>query len=230
MIKPPPKKHQPRGLRILHEDPEILVVDKASGLLTVSSASEREKTAFYLLNDYVRKGVAKSRNRVFVVHRLDRDTSGLLVFAKSEAAKLFLQDQWQSFQKMYYAVVEGRPSPPQGEISSYLAENSAHVVYSSPHAKDGKLAKTAYRVISQTAKFSLLEVDLLTGRKNQIRVHMADKGHPVAGDLKYGAQQKGLKRLCLHSASLSLRHPRTKAEMRFRTEAPDYFKLLTRGA
>lgn len=203
------------------------MVDKASGLLTVSSASEQEKTAYYLLNDYVRKGVAKSRNRVFVVHRLDRDTSGLLVFAKSEAAKLFLQEHWQEFRKTYYAVVEGRLSPASGEISSYLAENSAHVVYSTPHAKDGKLARTGYRVTAQTDKFSLLEVDLWTGRKNQIRVHMADKGHPVAGDLKYGAHQKGLKRLCLHSASLTLLHPHSKAALTFRSELPAYFKQLS---
>lgn len=195
----------------------------------MSSATEREKTAYFLLNDYVRKGQAKSRERVFVVHRLDKDTSGLLVFAKSEAAKLYLQDQWQGFSKMYYAVVEGEPAKDAGEVASYLAENAVHHVYSIRDAAKGKLAKTGYRVLRRAGRFSLLEVDLHTGRKNQIRVHMADLGHPVAGDQKYGAKQRGVKRLCLHSAALTLLHPHTKKELRFQAAMPAYFKQLCPG-
>lgn len=222
----PPKKHQPHGLRILHDDQDILVVDKASGLLTVSSATERDKTAYALLTDYVRKGQARSRKRVFIVHRLDRDTSGLLVFAKSEEAKLWLQGQWSGFSKTYNAVVEGAMPQPSGEIESYLAENAVHHVYSTPDPSAGKLAKTGYRVLKGGSRFSLLEVDLLTGRKNQIRVHLADLGHPVAGDKKYGARQADVKRLCLHSASLTLLHPHSKKEMRFKAEMPPYFTGL----
>ncbi len=227
--KVPPKKYHPHGLAIVHEDQDILVVDKVSGLLTVSSPSERERTAYFLLNDYVRKGDVKSKKRIFVVHRLDKDTSGLLVFAKSEEAKFYLQDQWQAFQKTYLAVVEGEMREPSGEIVSYLAENSAHYVYSTKDETVGKLAKTGYRVLKNAGTFSLLEIDLITGRKNQIRVHMADKGHPVAGDKKYGARQAGVKRLCLHSASLTLLHPHSKKEMRFKAELPAYFKMLTKS-
>lgn len=222
----PPKRFHPRGLAILHEDASILVVDKAAGLLTVSSASEREKTAYFLLNDYVRKGQAKARKRVFIVHRLDRETSGLLVFAKSEAAKASLQANWQDFSKTYLAVVEGRPKPAQGEIRSFLAENDAHQVYSTPRAADGKEARTAYKVLRSSARFSLLEIGLLTGRKNQIRVHMSEAGHPVAGDRRYGARQAGLKRLCLHSASLSFTHPESGEALRFEAPMPPYFGAL----
>jgi RluA family pseudouridine synthase len=174
----------------------------------------------------VRKGQAKSRKRIFVVHRLDKDTSGLLVFAKSEEAKRYLQDQWAAFSKRYYAVVEGAPAKDSGEYSSYLAENVAHHVYSTRDGSMGKLARTGYRVVKRGEQFSLLEVALHTGRKNQIRVHMADLGHPVAGDVKYGAKHRDVKRLCLHSAALTLLHPHTKREIRFQAETPGYFKQL----
>ena len=225
-FKQPPKKFQPKGLSILYEDWDILVVDKVSGLLTVSSDRVREQTAYYLLNDYVRKGNSKSRNRVFIVHRLDRDTSGVLVFAKSEEAKRFLQEEWQGFQKKYYAVVRGTLPEKEGLITSYLAENSAHKMYSVADPRKGKLAKTVYRVLKASPSHSLLEIDLLTGRKNQIRVQLADKGCPVAGDKKYGERETGIKRLCLHSASLTLIHPFSKEPMTFETRIPGYFGTL----
>ena len=133
-FKRPTKKYQPKGLSILYEDRDILVVDKMSGLLTVGTERVRDNTAFFLLNEYVRKGNPKSRNRVFIVHRLDRETSGILVFAKSEEAKRFLQDQWQKFDKTYYAVVHGHMEDDEGEstegeITSYLVENSAFKMY-----------------------------------------------------------------------------------------------------
>ncbi len=227
-FKQPPKKFQPKGLSILYEDWDILVVDKASGLLTVSNDWVREQTAYYLLNDYVRKGNSKSRNRIFIVHRLDRDTSGLLVFAKSEEAKHFLQEEWQGFQKKYYAVVHGSLPEKDGLITSYLAENSAHKMYSVVDPRKGKLAKTKYCVLKESSNYSLLEIDLLTGRKNQIRVHLADKGCSVVGDKKYGAREKGIKRLCLHSASLSLVHPFSKEKMIFESKIPNYFGTLVK--
>jgi tRNA pseudouridine32 synthase/23S rRNA pseudouridine746 synthase/23S rRNA pseudouridine1911/1915/1917 synthase len=227
-FKQPPKKFHPKGLTILYEDWDILVVDKASGLLTVSSETVRENTAYWLLNEYVRKGNSKSKNRVFIVHRLDRDTSGILVFAKSEKAKHFLQDEWPNFKKKYYAVVRGTPKEKKGMITSFLAENSIHKMYSVSDPEKGKFARTGYRVLKEAEEYSLLEVDLMTGRKNQIRVHLADQGCPVAGDKKYGVKDKGIKRLCLHAGILTLVHPFSKETMTFETGIPAYFESLVK--
>ena len=227
-FKSTPKKYQPRGLSILYEDNDILVVDKINGLLTVSTERVRENTAYYLLNTYVRKGNPKSRNRVFIVHRLDRDTSGVIIFAKNETAKHFLQDEWHGFTKKYYAVVHGRLPEKEGIITSYLTENRARKVYSVADPSKGKLAKTGYKVLREIKKFSLLEIDLFTGKKNQIRVHFSEKGFPVAGDKMYGEKEKGIKRLTLHSASITISHPSTKEEMTFETKIPAYFKSLVK--
>ena len=225
-FKIPPKRYQPKGLSILYEDREILVVDKMNGLLTVRNDKVRENTAYYLLNTYVRKGNQKSRNRVFIVHRLDRDTSGIIIFAKNENAKRYLQENWQGYEKKYYAVVHGTLPMKKGVLISYLAENSAHKMYSVDDPKKGKLAKTGYKVLRKSKMYSLLEVDLLTGRKNQIRVHFSEKGCPVAGDKKYGEKKKGIKRLTLHAASITIVHPYTKRKMTFKTKIPAYFELL----
>lgn len=224
--KSPPKRHQPRGLTILYEDREILVVDKASGLLTVSTDKVKENTAYYLLTNYVRKGNQKSKLRVFIVHRLDRDTSGVLVFSKNENAKRYLQEEWPRFQKTYYAVVHGRLPEKQGVITSYLAENRAHRMYSVDDPARGKLAKTGYSVLRESPKYSLVEIDLYTGRKNQIRVHLSDKGCPVAGDKKYGVKDSGIKRLSLHAASIEIVHPYSKEKMTFTAKNPAYFEAL----
>lgn len=144
-FKSPPKKYQPRGLSILYEDRDILVVNKVSGLLTIGTDRDKENTAYYRLNDYVRKGVRKSKNRVFIVHRLDRDTSGILVFAKNEKAKRYLQDEWPGFKKKYYAVVLGTLAEKEGVITSYLAENSIHKMYSVTDPKKGSLLRPAIK-------------------------------------------------------------------------------------
>lgn len=225
-FKRPSKKHEPKGLTILYEDQDILVVNKINGLLTIGTAGEREKTAHFLLNDYVKKGNSRSKNRVFIVHRLDRETSGVLVFAKNERVKRYLQDEWKSFSKTYFAVVHGQLDEKEGTITSYLTENSVHRVFSVEDEKKGKLSETAYKVIQATSKFSLLEINLLTGRKHQIRVHFSEKGHPVAGDKMYGKVEKGMKRLALHAASLTIQHPFTKEKMTFKTTAPTSFKTL----
>lgn len=225
-FKSPPKKYQPRGLSILYEDRDIIVVDKINGLLTVSTEKVRENTAYYRLNEYVRKGNHKSRNRVFIVHRLDRDTSGVLVFAKNENAKRYLQEEWQGFTKTYYAVVHGTLARKEDVITSYLAENSIHKMYSVADPEKGKLARTGYKVLQESKKYSLLEIDLITGRKNQIRVHFAEKGCPVAGDKIYGEKEKGIKRLTLHAAAITILHPHTKKQMTFETRVPAYFKSL----
>ena len=225
-FKPPPKRHQPRGLSVLYEDRDIVVVDKINGLLTVGTEKEREQTAYFRLNEYVKKGNSKSRNRVFIVHRLDRDTSGVLVFAKHQAAKRYLQDEWESFSKKYYAVVHGALPKKEDVISSYLAENQGFRMRSVRDPKQGKLSKTGYKVLQETEYYSLLEVDLITGRKNQIRVHLFERGFPVVGDKIYGKKRKGVKRLMLHSASLTILHPHTKREMTFETKIPSHFSAL----
>jgi RluA family pseudouridine synthase len=227
-FKRPSKKHQPRGLSILYEDQDILVVDKIHGLLTISTERVREETAYYRLNAYVRKGNSKSKNRIFIVHRLDRDTSGILVFAKNEQAKQYLQAEWQGFTKTYYAVVRGTFARKEGIITSYLTENAMHHVYSVADPQHGKLAKTGYKVLRESKMYSLLEIALLTGRKNQIRVHLSEFGCPVVGDKKYGVQakEKGMKRLALHAAALTIVHPSTHETMTFETPVPAYFESL----
>lgn len=221
-------KYQPKGMTILHEDDDIIVIDKSSGLLSMASDRENEKTAYFLLTDYVRKGNYKSKNRVFIVHRLDKDTSGVLVFAKTEEAKNYLQDNWQEFHKEYFAVVHGKFKKRDGIIESYLAENKIHRMYSVENPEEGKFAKTGYRVFKTNKKFTMLKIDLFTGRKNQIRVHLAEKGHPVAGDKMYGFEDKDIARLALHAGCIRLTHPTTKEEMVFMAEIPSYFKTLVK--
>lgn len=219
-------KHWPKGLEILYEDLDILVVNKINGLLTVSTDREKEKTAYFLLNNYVKKGNVRSKNRVFIVHRLDRDTSGILVFAKNEKAKRYLQTEWKEFNKIYYAVVHGRLLKKEGIITSYLLENKMHRVYSVNDSTKGKYSKTGYKVVKESKNFSLLNINLFTGRKNQIRVHLSEQGHPVVGDKIYGKIDKGIKRLALHAASLTISHPFTREKITFETELPLYFKTL----
>jgi len=198
-------------------------------MLTVGTETNKTRTVHWFLTDYVRKGAMKSRKRIFTVHRLDQCTSGVLVFAKSEEVKERLQAQWKETEKKYIAVVHGQLTPKEGIITSYLAENKAFVVYSTPDTSKGKLAHTAYKTIKETGQFSLLEINLLTGRKNQIRVHLADKGHPVAGDRKYGKIRDGYKRLALHAKTISFKHPTNGQRMTFETKLPDYFVKLTEG-
>ena len=222
----PGHKSLRQGLAIIHEDRDILVVDKPPGLLTIGTDTEKSRTAYFILTDYVRKGYTKSRNRIFIVHRLDRDTSGILVFAKSEKAKLFLQGQWKETKKKYLAVVHGRCEKRSGTISTYLAENKAHGVYSTSDTRKGKLSHTAYKVLKETRDFALLEVDLLTGRKHQIRVHLAGIGHPVVGDQRYGKENRAHNPLALHARSISFRHPFSGELLTFETRVPAYFTQL----
>ncbi len=214
---------------ILYEDRDILVVNKPPGLLSMGTDADKTRTAYFMLTNYVRKGQPKSRNRIFIVHRLDRETSGVLLFAKSEAAKFRLQGAWEDTHKMYFAVVHGRCEKVSDTISTYLTENRARVVYSTRNKAEGKLSTTSYRVIEQAARYALLEVDLLTGRKHQIRVHLADIGHPVVGDKKYGREERGQTRLALHAASISFVHPFDGRPMTVETPLPAAFRALLRG-
>jgi RluA family pseudouridine synthase len=224
---PPPRRHRPAGLDVVYEDQDILVVDKHPGLLTMSYHRDVSKTAERILTQYVKKGNSKSRNRVFVVHRLDRDTSGLLVFAKSKPVQENLKDHWENTEKIYIAAVQGHLETKSGVISSYLAEDQ--FVHSVTDRKEGKLARTAYAVVKETRTVSIVKVRLLTGRKNQIRVHFSEAGHPVVGDVKYGGKPAPGKRLALHAKFLSFDHPGTGERLRFDTPIPDFFIDLAGG-
>lgn len=215
---------------ILYEDGEILVVDKPAGLLTIATDREKQKTAYHLCTDYVRGRAAGGR--IFVVHRLDRDTSGVVLFAKTEQAKRAYQEGWETLvhRRGYAAVVEGVPGEPEGTVRSWLRETSTHLVYSSGYSGGGKEAVTRYRLRCAQEPYALLDVELDTGRKNQIRVHMQDLGHPVAGDKKYGARTNPLKRLCLHAGVLAVADPATGEERVFTAPEPAAFARLCGAA
>jgi len=217
----------PKGLVLLYEDKDILVVDKPAGLLTVATETERSRTAHFILTDYIRKGCGRSQKRLYVVHRLDRDTSGTLIFAKTEGAKFRLQEQWKQTEKKYLAVVHGRCEKSEGTITSYLAEDEEYNVYSTPDSTKGKLSHTKYEVLRVVKDLSLLEVTLLTGRKNQIRVHLSGIGRPIVGDTKYGHADDPHVRMALHARSISFKHPMSGKELRFEAEVPPFFHTLT---
>ena len=219
-------KFLPHGLLILHEDRDVLVVDKPAGLLTMGTDSDKTRTAYFFLTDYVRKGYSKSRNRIFIVHRLDRETSGVVIFAKNIEAKVRLQDQWKDTEKKYLAVVHGQCARMSGTITTYLAENKAHIVYSTSDRTRGKLSTTGYKVLKQTKDSALLELDLWTGRKHQIRVHLAGIGHAVIGDRKYGKEDRDHTRLALHARSISFKHPFSRQQLTFEAQVPVYFNRL----
>lgn len=227
LFKKIPKKYHPKGFDILYEDRDIIVGNKAPGFLSVAALWNKTGTIHHALNQYVQKGNAKSRKCVFVVHRLDQDTSGVLIFAKSMQAQEWLKTHWKDTVKTYYAIVHGHPVKKSGVISSYLTEDEDYVVHSSPENKEGKLSHTEYAVLKESGRFSLLKINLLTGRKNQIRVHLANHGHPVVGDIKYGQKSDGRYRfLALHSYSIAFKHPFHQAPLVFKADVPDYFRSL----
>lgn len=221
----PGSRHLPPGLRIIHEDRDILAVDKPAGMLTMASDTEKTRTVYYALTDYVRKGNPKSRHRVFIVHRLDRETSGLVLFAKTEEAKRTLQTQWADNTKIYAAVVHGVMDKPAGEAVSYLVESGVNKVYVTRDTEKGVLARTAWRVVREKGGRSLLDITLLTGRKHQIRVQMADLGHPVVGDKKYGTKDT-FSRLALHARSIAFAHPFSGQHMTLEAPVPAIFAQL----
>jgi len=225
-----PKKYQPRGTPVVYEDRDVLVVNKACGLLSVSYSEEHRDTAYHRLFDYVRKGNPKSKARIFMVHRIDRDTSGLLLFAKTPQARSYLLDEWKNFSKQYCALVYGKLNAPEGELTSYLLEDERHVMRTVSKDAGGQFAKTGYRVTRSSKKFSMLEIDLFTGRKNQIRAQFAEIGHPVVGDRKYGNVEVVTgKRLFLHAAQLHITHPFTKEKITFNAPVPPAFEALLTG-
>ena len=223
------KTVQMLGINIVHEDDALIVIEKPAGLLTIASETEKTRTAYYQLNEFLKLRTPRTQERIFIVHRLDRDTSGLIVFAKNEKVKKTLQDGWKEVEKRYYALVEGTPRKKEGEIMSRLNETQSLKVYSDRYSDGAKLSKTKYRVVRTGHKYSLLDILLETGRKNQIRVHLSDIGHPVAGDKKYGANTNPLGRLGLHSYLLIFKHPVNRAHLRFESKLPHRFDRLISG-
>ena len=209
------------GLRVIYEDSDLAVIDKPSGVLSVATAFDKEKTAHaYLKNHYRPKNV-------YVVHRLDQDTSGVMVFVFKNTIfqkmkKIF---EKHAIERIYYAIVEGHVQPSKGTWKSYLYEDANYHVHSAPFEHAGVLAITHYEVKSTNKSYSLLELKLETGRKNQIRVHCQQAGHPVVGDKKYGAKTNPLKRLGLHAYSLAFEHPGTHKKMSFISPLPEKFKI-----
>ena len=211
------------GLKIIYEDDLFLVIDKPYNLLTVATDKEKEKTAYVEVNKYIKQNNPKGK--IFVLHRLDKDTSGVLVFCKDERVKNELQDKWNECvsKRGYVAVVEGTLNKKEGTLKSYLKEGKNRVVYSS-RDKDAKLAITEYKVIKENSKYSLVDINLLTGRKNQIRVHFKDIGNPLIGDKKYGAQTDPLKRLGLHASNITFKYK--DKEYMFESKVPFIFENL----
>jgi tRNA pseudouridine32 synthase/23S rRNA pseudouridine746 synthase/23S rRNA pseudouridine1911/1915/1917 synthase len=217
----------PASVTLVYEDDDLIVINKASGLLTVPNEGEKDATLQNYLNEYLRaKGI---RDRIHVVHRLDRDTSGVLVFAKSyeirERLKMLFADH--DIDRVYYAIVEGVFERDSGTFRSYLEEDEdTYQVRSTPSPIKGKMAVTHYKVLERGKRFSMIEVTLETGRKNQIRVHFSEAGHPVVGDERYGAKTDPIKRLGLHAHLLGFVHPTKKKKMQFTSPIPDAFRNL----
>jgi 23S rRNA pseudouridine1911/1915/1917 synthase len=211
------------GLHILYMDDHILVVDKPAGLLTVATEGEKTQTVFAFLQNHLQ---ARKQGRPFVVHRIDRETSGLLLFALSGEVRDRLQKNWSSITKTYLGVVEGQPRSPKGTVRSQLRESKSLRVYQARDAEEARLAITHYRLLSTRAPYSLVEVKLETGRKHQIRVHMADLGCPIMGDAVYGAKTNPAKRLGLHAWRLEFEHPLTREPLTFTAPLPAVLQKL----
>jgi 23S rRNA pseudouridine1911/1915/1917 synthase len=207
-------------LDIIYEDKFIIVVNKPSHLLTIATAKEKERTLYHKVIEYEKK--KNKNNKIFIVHRLDKDTSGLVMFAKDENTKMQLQENWDNVKRKYIAVVEGKAEKKSGTIKSYLKENNNFITYST-NDKNGKLAITKYVLLNTSKAYSLMDIEIFTGRKNQIRVHMNDINHPIVGDKKYGAKTNPLKRLGLHAYYLEFTHPVTKKLIILETKYPEQF-------
>ena len=214
-----------RYIKIVYEDRWLVVVEKNPGILSMA-AGHRSLNVKSVLDDYFKKTGQKCR--AHVVHRLDRDTSGLMVYAKDIETEQIFEHNWHEivYDRRYVAVVSGEVVENEGTISNWLKDNSAYVTYSSPVDNGGKFAVTHYRVLDRTTEHSLVEFKLETGRKNQIRVHSADMGHPVCGDPKYGNGDDPIHRLCLHAFMLCFWHPVTNERMDFETLIPTQFRQI----
>ena len=228
ITKTPIRKKTRSHLPIIFENDELIVINKPSKLLSVPSDNEKGRTAFRMVNDYLQQ--KDKHNRAYIVHRIDEDTSGVLMFAKNERIAHLLtdKDNWNTLvtKRGYYAVVEGQMPNKKGTVKSYLKKNAQNMMYSSKKPGDGQLAITHYEVIKENKDYSLLDVNIDSGRKNQIRVHMGDLGHHIIGDDKYGEPSNPIKRLGLHAYCLELKHPITGKKLSFKAPMPKEFESL----
>lgn len=214
----------PAGLEIVHEDDAVIVLNKGAGWLTVALDSGKGRTAYAALTDHVR--ATDPRNRVWIVHRLDRDTSGLIVFAKTEPYKRILQRNWDQAEKIYHAIAEGVIKRDAGTLRCHVNESFSLRVRSVPPSDDTREAISHFKVLKRSADRTLVELKIETGRRHQIRVHLSDMGHPIVGDKPYGAQTDPAKRLGLHAAKLTFTHPASGEKMTFEKPLPDVLAKL----
>jgi len=209
-----------KKLEILYEDKFVIVVNKPSNLLTVATEKEKDRTLFKYVFEYLKQ--KNKNNKVFIVHRLDKDTSGIVILAKDEKTKFFLQDNWDKFKRNYVAIVNGKVEKSKGVIKSYLQETKTHLTYS-VNDKNGKLAITEYEKILENKQYTMLSLNLKTGRKNQIRVQLADMGNPIVGDKKYGIKKDPIRRMALVANTLEFIHPKTKEKVVIDIDIPNSF-------
>ena len=211
------------NLNIIYEDKDIIVVNKPYNLLTISTEKEKNKTLYNIVSNYVKQ--KNKNNKIFIIHRLDKDTSGIVMFAKNEKIKELYQKNWNDIVKnrCYFAIVNGIMKEKEKIIKSYLIEDKNKIVHSTG-SKNGKIAITSYKVIKEKDNMSLLDINILTGRKNQIRVHMKENNTPILGDTKYGINKD--KRMYLHAYKLELINPKTKKLMSFETNIPEEFNNI----
>ena len=214
-----------RYVKIVYEDQYLVVIEKNIGILSMA-AGHSTLNVKTVLDDYFKR--SRQKCTAHIVHRLDRDTSGLMIYAKDKQTEILLEQDWHNivFDRRYVAVVSGEMEQDEGTIANWLKDNSAYITYSSPVDNGGKYAVTHFHVLKRSADYSLVEYKLETGRKNQIRVHTADMGHPVCGDVKYGNGDDPIGRLCLHAYVLSFYHPITHEPMDFETPIPPHFRHI----
>ena len=212
-----------KKLDIIYEDKEILVINKEPNLLTIATDKRETNTLYNKASEYVKKQYPK--NKVFIVHRLDKDTSGIVIFAKTMKMKKYLQDNWASVKREYIAIVKGKMPKDKDTLKSYLKESKTLNVYSTKDTKNGKLAITDYEVLQSNNKYSLLKINIKTGRKNQIRVQLSDINHPIIGDKKYGSKSSEIKRLALHASLVEYKI--NNKQYQFKAEYPkDFIKFF----
>ena len=214
-------------LNIIYEDDDILVVNKPHGLLSIATKEEKEYTLYHFVSSYLKE--KNKNNKVFIIHRLDKDTSGIVIFAKNQKTKNLFQNNWDKIvrERKYYAVVNGILKDKEGTIKNYLVENDkSFMVYSTKNKNEGKLSITDYKVLKENKDYSLLDINIKTGRKNQIRVSFKDLGNPIVGDKKYGDGKSLIKRMALHQYKIELIDPRNNKKIIFKTEMPTSFKKL----
>ncbi len=225
-IKYKDTSNKPRApYNVVFEDDYFVAVIKPAGVLTHGDTGKRNISLLNVMNDYV-KEESRGKKRAFIIHRLDREVSGIILLAKSEEMMQLMKANWQDTEKLYYALIEGHPEVEEGTIKSWLKEGAYQIMMSVPESEDAKYAVTHYRVLEKLKEHTLLEVKLETGRKNQIRVHFADMGFPIVGDRRYGADDTFERQIRLHAFSLSFTHPVTKQRITLESKIPANFLKL----